>query len=265
MDIIKLHELVIYPVKSFGPIVFTSSNIDAFGLKNDRRWMVVNDDQQMQTQRQHSRMCLIQVSLEEHGILLSAPDMPELLIQRPDSSVTRRVTVWRDSCNAHDAGDAAAHWISQFLQTSSRLVYFPDDEHRQVDPDFANAEDKTAFSDGFPILLTSLASLADLNSKMSSPIGMQRFRPNIVVSGNAAYAEDNWKRIRIGDLDFRVVKPCSRCVIPSIDPQTGLRGDEPTQALIKHRKSDNKVFFGQNLIPDNTGTLSVGMPVEILE
>jgi uncharacterized protein YcbX len=262
---IIVNELAIYPVKSLGQISLSTSAIEAFGLQHDRRWMVIDAKHNMLTQRQQSRMCLIQVSPGEDNIVLSAPGMQHIHIQRPDDTVKRQVTVWHDTCNAYDAGDAAAKWITHFLRVPCRLVYFPDDEHRSVDPKFANAQDKTAFSDGFPILLTSVASLEDLNNKMTSPINMRRFRPNIVVSGNITYAEDSWKRIKIGDITMRIVKPCSRCVIPSIDPNTGERGNEPTQALIKYRKKNNKVFFGQNVIPDCAGTISIGMPVEILE
>lgn len=265
MNNIIISELAIYPVKSLAQVPLTTTTIEGFGLQHDRRWMVIDDNQNMLTQRQQTRMCLVHVSLDEDSIFLSAPGMQDTQIKRPDSSVKRQVTVWHDSCNAYDAGDMAADWITNFLNVSSRLVYFPDDEHRSLDPHFANTQDKTAFSDGFPILLTSVTSLDDLNSKMESPIKMLRFRPNIVVSGTAPYAEDNWKRIKIGDITMRVVKPCSRCVIPSIDPNTAERGNEPTQALIKHRKKNNKVFFGQNVIPDSAGVIAVGMPVEILE
>jgi hypothetical protein len=134
-----------------------------------------------------------------------------------------------------------------------------------VDQTYAQAGDKTAFSDGFPLLLISQASLDDLNQRMEKPLGMNRFRPNLVVKGNSAFAEDAWKKIRIGDIELRIVKPCSRCVIPSINIETAEREAEPTKTLVSYRKRDNKIFFGQNVIADNTGTLEVGMDVELLK
>jgi len=265
MPEIIVSELAIYPVKSLGQITLTTSTLETFGLQHDRRWMVIDTNQHMLTQRQQSRMCLIQVTLATNGILLTAPGITDLEVRQPDSIDKRQVTVWKDTCTAYDAGDAAASWLSKFLNVPCRLVYFPDDEFRAVDPNYAKAGDKTAFSDGFPILLTSIASLDDLNNKIGVPLSMQRFRPNIVVSGNTAYAEDNWKRIKIGDITMRVVKPCSRCIIPSIDPQTADRGEQPTRALVQYRKKGNKVFFGQNVITDKAGIISVGMPIEILE
>lgn len=265
MSEILVSDLAIYPVKSLAQISLKTSAVEAFGLQSDRRWMVIDTNQYMITQRQQSRMCLIQVTLTSDGIQLSAPGMNQINLQQPDATVKRQVTVWRDNCTAYDAGDPAARWLGKFLNIDCRLVYFPDNTLRAVDPEYAQPDDKTAFSDGFPILLTSTPSLEDLNSKMEQPLSMQRFRPNIVISGCEPYAEDNWRRIKIGDITMRVVKPCSRCIIPSIDPQTGERGDEPTRVLVKYRKRDNKVYFGQNVIADTTGNITVGMPVEVLE
>jgi uncharacterized protein YcbX len=174
-------------------------------------------------------------------------------------------TVWKDQCQAFDAGDAAANWLSKFLSVKCRLVYFPDGEFRQVDLKYANTGDKTAFSDGFPLLLISQESLDDLNHRLSVPIAMNRFRPNIVIKGCQPFAEDSWKEIRIGGIIFRLVKPCSRCVIPSINIETAEKEDEPLKTLISYRKRDNKIFFGQNVIAEKKGQIEVGMPVEIIE
>jgi uncharacterized protein YcbX len=144
------------------------------------------------------------------------------------------------------------------------LVFFPDDEVRAVDPRYAQPGDRTAFSDGFPLLLISQASLDDLNGRLDTPISMLRFRPNLVVQGCAAFAEDHWKEMRIGDLRFRIVKPCSRCIIPSIDPATGERGLEPLRTLASYRKRGDKIYFGQNVIADGQGEIRVGMTVELM-
>ena len=144
-------------------------------------------------------------------------------------------------------------------------MFFPQDEFRQCDPVYAKPGEKTAFSDGFPYLLISQASLDDLNQRLDTAVEMKRFRPNLVIAGSQAFEEDNWKKIRIGDVSFRLVKPCSRCIIPSIDPQSGVKSAEPLKTLSSYRKRDNKIFFGQNLIAEGSGILQTGMPVEVLE
>ena len=154
---------------------------------------------------------------------------------------------------------------SDFLQLDCRLVYLPDDQVRQVDPKYANPGEQVGFADGFPFLLISQASLDDLNARLDNPVPMQRFRPNLVVDGCSAYAEDAWRRIRIGDIEFRVAKPCSRCIIPTIDPLTATRADEPLRTLMGYRRWDNNVWFGQNLLHDTPGVLAEGMQVEVLE
>ena len=166
---------------------------------------------------------------------------------------------------ALDAGADAAAWLQAFLGVECRLVSLPDDAVRPVDPDYSQPSDQVGFADGFPFLLISQASLDDLNARLERAVPMQRFRPNLVVGGCAPYAEDGWRRIRIGELEFRVAKPCSRCVIPTIDFTTGERGREPLQTLMTYRRRDNKIYFGQNLIHRGTGILETGTEVEILE
>jgi len=261
---ISLSELAIYPIKSTAQIQLNKTIMGPFGLHMDRRWMLVDENGVMLTQRKHAKMCLIQSVLSDSGLSVSAGEMPTLFIPAADSSSPVLVTVWQDTCNAYDCGKEAAAWFSEFLNTSARLVYFPDNEHRQVDLTYANKGDITAFSDGFPYLLISQASLDDLNSRLGSSVEMKRFRPNLVVSGTEAFAEDKWKKIRIGEITFNIVKPCSRCVIPSIDPETANKTAEPVKTLASYRMRENKIFFGQNVIAENMGELEVGMPVEVI-
>lgn len=265
MPEISLSELNIYPVKSLRQITLSSSKLEAYGLQHDRRWMIVDKNGKMITQRQLSKMCLVQPTLLEDGIQLEAYGMTSLIVKYPQSGKSIIASVWDDDCRAHDAGNEAAKWLSEFLSTDCRLVYFPDDEFRQVDLKYAEQGDRTAFSDGFPLLLISQASLDNLNQRLEKPIPMKRFRPNLVVSGCDAYEEDRWKRIKIGDITFRVVKPCSRCVIPTIDIDTAQRSNEPSKTLASYRMQDNKIFFGQNVIAEQEGKLALGMTVEIIE
>lgn len=261
---IQVSELAVYPLKSAAQIPLRQTVIDPFGFQFDRRWMVVDAQNRFLSQRDMARMCLIKQSVEQAGLTLRAPSMTALFVQA-GGAVARRVSVWRDECDVLDCGDEAARWISDFLQQPCRMVYFPDHEKRWVDKHYASEGSLTAFTDGFPILLLSQASLDDLNARMAVPLEMKRFRPNLVVSGCAAFDEDNWRGIRIGDVTFDVVKPCSRCMIPSIDPDTGERsGAEPTRTLLTYRKKGNKVYFGQNVLARAQGAIAVGMPVEVL-
>ena len=260
-----ISELNIYPVKSLRQVALSNSKVESFGLQHDRRWMVVDETGRMITQRQKPRMCLIQPILLENGIKLSAENMQDISIDIPSVENTQTVTVWNDQCQANDTGTMAAQWLSDFLSVDCRLVYFPGDEFRQVDLDYAKEGDRTAFSDGFPLLLTSQASLDDLNQRLTEPVSMKRFRPNLVADGCGAFAEDSWKKIRIGDITFRVVKPCSRCVIPNIDIDTAQRCDEPARTLATYRRMGNNIFFGQNVIAENEGELAIGMPIEIIK
>jgi len=260
---ISLSELSIYPVKSCGEISLEQAKLSPFGLEFDRRWMLIDEQGIMLTQRKHARMCLIHSRLSNGQLTVNAPGMASLSIQTTDKKIN--ATVWKDSCSAFDCGEDASNWFSTFLNTPARLVYFPDDELRQVDLDYAKPGDITAFSDGFPYLLISQASLDDLNSRLQTPVEMTRFRPNLVVTGSEAFAEDQWKRIRIGDIEFSLVKPCSRCTIPSINPATAEKTAEPVKTLASYRLRENKIFFGQNIIANSSGIVEVGMPVKVLE
>ncbi|MCW8935499.1 MAG: MOSC domain-containing protein [Gammaproteobacteria bacterium] len=261
---ITLSELAIYPIKSTAQISLTKSLIGPFGLDMDRRWMLIDEAGLMLTQRKHPRMCLIKSSLNNAQLTVSAEGMQSLNIMTPDPQKLIKATVWEDTCRAYDMGNSVAEWFSTFLKTPARLVYFPADEIRQVDLDYARKGDITAFSDAFPYLLISQASLDDLNSRLNSAVEMKRFRPNLVVTGNQAFAEDNWKQIRIGGIVFNLVKPCSRCVIPSINPDTAEKTAEILKTLAAYRMRENKICFGQNLLADGTGELKVGMEVEVI-
>lgn len=265
MSVLSLAAIYRFPVKSLRGGAFDELSIDARGLVHDRHWMVVDEDGRFLTQRQLSRMALIDTLVDEAGVLhLAAPGMPALAVAA--AMPTRRsVVVWDDRVEAAVVDPAADRWLSTFLGRECRLVEQPADVQRRVNPDYARADDEVGFADGFPFLLISQASLDALNARLAVPVPMLRFRPNLVVSGCEAHAEDSWRRIRIGDITFRVAKPCSRCVIPTVDIDTGERGQEPMRTLLGYRRRDNKVYFGQNLLHDAVGHLRVGMPVEVLE
>jgi len=264
-----LSSLYRFPLKSAAGESLQRCASDSLGLLGDRRWMVVAAGTgRFLTQRVLPRMALLQAHWQgDTALRLAAPGMPELLVRVPDDKTMRCVQVWSANPVVPDAGETAAAWLSDFLGQACRLVYLPEDDGIQVDLDYARLGERTAFSDGFPFLLIGQASLDDLARRVGRPLEMLRFRPNLVVSGAEPYAEDGWKRIRIGQLTFRVVKPCSRCVIPTLDPATGERAPdrEPLNTLLSYRKGPGGVFFGQNLIAEGRGELEVGMPVEPLE
>jgi hypothetical protein len=172
-------------------------------------------------------------------------------------------TVWHDQCEALCVGNHADDWLGTFLKQDCRLVYQTEDSVRRVDPRYAKASDQVSFSDGFPFLLISENSLASLNAAMGLALPMRRFRPNLVVTGCDAYAEDTWREISIGGINFRLPKPCSRCSVPTIDPETALTGKEPLTTLNRLRKWEGKVYFGQNVLHDQVGVLTVGDEVVI--
>jgi len=264
-----LSSLYRFPLKSAAGESLQRCASDSLGLLGDRRWMVVAAGTgRFLTQRVLPRMALLQAHWQgDTALKLAALGMPELLVRVPDDKTMRCVQVWSANPVVPDAGETAAAWLSDFLGQACRLVYLPEDDGIQVDLDYARLGERTAFSDGFPFLLIGQASLDDLARRVGRPLEMLRFRPNLVVSGAEPYAEDGWKRIRIGQLTFRVVKPCSRCVIPTLDPATGERAPdrEPLNTLLSYRKGPGGVFFGQNLIAEGRGELEVGMPVERLE
>ncbi|WP_456405323.1 MOSC domain-containing protein [Thiolapillus sp.] len=262
---IVLSGLYRYPVKSLRREIVDPQEVGARGLLHDRHWMLVNTEGRFLSQRELPRMVLIRPEVTEQGLLLRAPGMFDLQVGA-DAEEVLQVQVWRDTCTARAMSAAADQWLSDFLGVSCRLVYLPDAQLRQVDQEYAEPQDQVGFADGFPFLLISRASLDDLNRRMGLTLPMERFRPNLVVEGCDAYAEDDWRRIRVGDIEFRVVKPCSRCVIPTVDPESGERtGNEPLKTLMTYRKQGNNVYFGQNLLHDGQGWLETGMSVEILE
>lgn len=254
-----LSEIIIYPVKSLAGISVKEWPVIKTGLLYDRKWMLIDTDRQFLSQRKLPKMALIKTALTEEYLMLSAPGMVDLLIPlaQTDGDIINS-TVWEDQCEARSVSDEADQWLSHFLTIACRLVYQPDDRVRLVDPVYGESSDQVAFSDGFPFLIISDNSLLALNQAMSLTLSMARFRPNLVISGCPSYAEDTWRKISIGDIDFRLPKPCSRCSIPAIDPETAEIDKEPLTTLNRLRKWDNKLYFGQNALHDQSGLLRVG-------
>jgi MOSC domain-containing protein len=264
MSLLRLAALTVYPIKSAAGIPSDAWDVDAFGLRYDRRWVVTDPAGVFQTQRTIPRLALIRVALGPGALRLDAPERPTLELPLAPSCDRRvRVRVWNDETEGVPVGPAADRWLTDFLGAACRLVYMPDDVVRPVDPTYGSPGDRVGFADAFPFLLISDASLADLNARLAAPLPMNRFRPNLVVSGCAPYAEDDWGGFHAAGIEFRVVKPCARCVVTTTDQATAARGTEPLRTLATYRRRGNDALFGQNLIHRGTGRLEVGAPVEL--
>lgn len=263
-----------YPVKSCRGQALAEAVVEPWGLAGDRRWMLVDAEGGFVTARKHPRLLLVTPRPEADGLTISAPGAPELRVRPPDGPLVE-VGIWRDRVKATPAGDAAHAWFSRHLGFPVSLVYLDDPSRRPTAKAYGLATDVVSFADGFPLLLTSTASLDALNELIvagphasEAPLPMARFRPNLVVDGAQPWAEDGWRRIRVGDgpgaARFRVVKSCGRCVLTTIDPQTAVKGREPLVTLGRHRRGTHGVLFGMNLAPDTPGAvIRVGDPVSV--
>lgn len=254
MSHIEISQLWIYPIKSLPGISLPEVALTRKGFAHDRYWMLVDTQNQFISQRQFPVLSQIRLSLDNQQIQLRYSGSTDLQIplELPQGTPIQ-VSIWQDKCDAWHYHQDADQWFSRIIGQPCKLVFMPPQSQRVVDPNYAKHQELTTFTDGFPLLLISQASLDDLNTRLHAPISMRRFRPNIVVTGCAPYAEDEWQFFDRGNLRFRVVKPCSRCIIPTIDPDTGEKSSlEPLATLSTYRKQGNKVYFGQNLLFDTT-------------
>lgn len=254
----KISALYIYPIKSCGGIELQGVRFDDRGPQLDRRFMVIDADGQMVTQRTAPRLALVKPSLAPTALSLTGPPGP-LKVPLSGGEVGRTsAVVWNHETQADDLGDGPAAWFSALLEQPVRLVRWAEEMPRPVSKRHTDLDAQTAFSDGYPVLLLSEASLTDLNGRLASPVTMDRFRPNIVVSGCEPYAEDDFGRFQAGMMTFDAVKPCSRCAITTVDQRTADKGQEPLATLASYRTRDRKVVFGVNCVHHGWGMLRVG-------
>jgi uncharacterized protein len=253
--------------------------VEPWGLAGDRRWLVVEPDGKFITQRAEPRLALIrplpirqQSALlpdGQQGLVLATEGLPDLEVPAPTGDERMRVRVWKDTVDAVPAGEAADDWLSDALDRKVRLVHLRDPGQRPAGQDYARPGDLVSFADAYPVLVTNAASLDAVNDWLveggDEPVPMSRFRPNLVVTDAPAWAEDEWlgRRIRVGAVTLRAVKPCDRCVVTTIDQDTAERQRQPLRVLGKHRRFPQGLLFGVNLVPDEVGPVAVGDPVEI--
>jgi uncharacterized protein YcbX len=271
---LRLTEINRYPVKSCAGLPTQRAVVDACGLAGDRRWMLVDDDGVQLTAREHRDLLRVRpAERPDGGLTLSHPDATDLVVAHPPAEPTTRVRIWRNEVEATVADDEAAAWLSKIAGVPARLVHLHDATQRHPNPAFARVEDTVSLADGYPVLAASAASLTALNDLIAAgpradegPIPMRRFRPSVGITGAEPWEEDGWRRLRIGSVTFRAVKGCDRCVMTTIDPETGAGGKEPIATLARYRRWDGATWFGMQLIPDTPGrAIAVGDDVEILE
>ncbi len=264
-----LSELWIYPVKSLAGIRLEKADLSDRGLRHDRRWMLTDQTGTFLTQRELPELALLDVSLTSAGLEIrhrTRPFPPLAVPFEPHSGEPVATAVFGWPVETQRVADEADEWFSAVLGRPLQLVFQPDASHRPVDRDYArHPDDCTSLADGYSFLLVGQSSLDDLNTHLDQPVPMNRFRPNLVVSGTSAYDEDQWSEFRVGDLTFFAVKPCARCAMPGIDQATAERSPEVLRVLSTHRRRGTKTLFGQNLIATQTnGTLRVGDAVEVI-
>jgi uncharacterized protein len=264
----RVKSLHIYPVKSCRGHDVATAEADRHGFIGDRRFLIVTPAGQFLTQRQIPELALVETDWSNERLTLSSPSRGSVAVEtgagptRPEM----RVQIWKDSVIAEDCGGEVAKWLTRAIGQPLRLVKIGANYHRPVKPSKAQPGDVVMFSDAYPFLLMTVASVADLNDRIqengSDPVPMNRFRPNIVIEGTAPLEEDTWRQFRIGTLAFRNAGPCARCIVTTTDQQTAERGKEPLRTLATYRrdpKDPTDVNFGINLIHETkSGRISVG-------
>lgn len=260
----KISDIIYYPVKSLGAISVPEIRLDGFGIQNDRRFMLVDENSKFISQREYPRLSLITACLSDEGLTVSCDGFGRLFFAYAAFVDDLDVQVWSDTVSAKVIDSKFTAELSDWLGVFVRMVYMDDSAVRQVDRGYFRQDQNVSFADGFPLLLTNTASLDDLNGRLEQGVPMSRFRPNIVFEGDCAFQEDDWRSVVIAGIDFDLVKPCERCGMTTIN-ERGEFGKEPLKTLARYRKNEFGVCFGQNLVHRSVGTLKVGDMLEVKE
>ncbi len=254
----KLTGILIYPVKSLKGISLSFGNAGLKGFQHDRRWMLVDDAGHFITQRSFPALATLEIAEDQNGWLISHDQGQIRIPLELSTTEKKKIDIWETDLLVSLAPKFYGEWFSDHLKFSCHLVFMDEKVNRPVEARYQINHEQVSFADAFPYLLIGEASLADLNAKLTHPVTMDRFRPNLVFSGGNPFSEDTFDQIQIGEALFKAVKPCARCVVTTTDQQTGERGPEPLLTLSKYRKKDHKVLFGQNLICLKTGKVRIG-------
>ncbi|WP_410497837.1 MOSC domain-containing protein [Chitinibacter sp. S2-10] len=261
---ITLSALYRYPLKSAQGQALSHSAVSPQGLPLDRDWMIATPEGLYITARTHPQLIRVQAIPNDDGIFFSAPGMDDIFVPLSAFQRQQQAEIWDDHFAARSGAQAANDWFSSYLEQTVIVMWIGLEPHRRVR---RRPEIAISFNDGYPLLLIGEASLHELNRRAGQDFDMRRFRPNLVIANSAAFAEDGWRKIKIGEVIFEIVKPCERCAITTLDPDTALaaaRG-EPLRTLASFRKAADGVIFGQNIIALNRGQLKPGQPVTILD
>jgi uncharacterized protein len=255
----KLTQIWIYPIKSLGGISLSTAKVVGKGLQYDRRWMLVDETGRSMTQRVYPNMALFKLSLTGKQLIIRY-DQNEITVHIDQQQLSNplNVKIWEDDVIAYEVGPKYSEWFSEKLGISCKLVFFPEENSRPVDPKYSVNAEHVSLADAYPFLIIGQSSLDDLNARLKEPVPINRFRPNFVFEGGQPYEEDMWRNFSIGKTWFVGVKLCDRCVLTTVNQDTGERGVEPLKTLSSYRKWDNKVYFGKNLVALQDSTVSVG-------
>lgn len=264
---LTLNEIWIYPVKSLGGIRLDSATVMEKGLQFDRRWMLIDEHGVFMTQRMTPAMALFKLRLHEGGIFISYTKVGKIIssnsfqFSTPTSGKWIAASVWDDDVKVLEVDPEISKWFSHHLQTTCKLVAFPEEKPRPADPQYTLNNEQVSLADAYPFLIIGQSSLDDLNKRLVQAVPMNRFRPNFVFTGGDPYQEDHWRNLSIGKIPFVAVKKSDRCVLTTVNQDTAEKGAEPLRTLSQYRKVENKVYFGQNLITLGRGEVAVGDPI----
>ncbi|HEY9004482.1 MAG TPA: MOSC N-terminal beta barrel domain-containing protein [Ohtaekwangia sp.] len=265
MKNLKLSEIWIYPIKSLGGIRLSSAKVMEKGLQFDRRFMLVDNDGKFMTQRVFPAMALFKLSIQDTTLTVRHQQQSINIPVAPAiNSPAITVQVWDDAVQAHEVSPSYSQWFSERLGISCRLMFFPEEYERPVDPQYKVNDEHVSFADAYPFLIIGQASLDDLNRRLKEPVPMNRFRPNLVFTGGEPYEEDTWREFTVGQNTFVGVKPCARCVLTTVNQDTAEKGTEPLKTLASYRNRNNKIYLGQNLVAINHTSIQVGDTLSVL-
>jgi uncharacterized protein YcbX len=268
MNQLTLSAIYVYPIKSLGGFSLNEAHLEEKGLKYDRRWMLVDETGMFITQRKHFELALLQVSIADGKLTVAHKLNPGTSISfalDEDTGEQIPVNIWNDASTGLEVNQGVSEWFSAYLKFKVKLVKMPLAEKRYVDRDYAVNDEIVSFADGYPCLMIGESALNGLNEKLQEPVLMDRFRPNFVFTGGEAHLEDRFKSFYIGDVLFSAVKPCARCVLITINQQTGEKGQEPLRTLAGYRTINKKIMFGQNLLPQAQGMIRTGDEIRVVD
>lgn len=265
MENYQISSIYIYPIKSLAGVKLQKATTTPFGFKYDRRWMLIDEQNTFISQRTKHKMALFEVKISDNNIVVGYKDEQQLIPLEIKTGKKINVNIWKDTTEAILFNKPAINkWFSSILGCSCRLVFMPENSSRTMDTQYVPSKQQVSFADGYQYLLIGEQSLVLLNNKLTNPVTINRFRPNIVFAGGNAFDEDKFKHITINHCKFTIVKPCARCVLTTINPKTGIKGKEPLQTLSTFREKNGKILFGQNIINTKMGIIKVGDKLSLL-